>query len=128
MILLSTFSFSPHTLADLEPEPPSIPNLIAMYSKEYKVSAKTMTAVINCENKPLDPELQSELKYKKGNRWKQPAGSREQSFGLVQIHLPDHPEITKAEATDPDFSIEFLADQLSRGRGSQWTCYRKLRG
>lgn len=48
------------------------------------------------------------------------------SFGLVQIHLPAHPDITKEQALDPYFSIDYLVKKLSQGEGEQWTCYRMV--
>lgn len=50
-------------------------------------------------------------------------GDGGQSYGLVQIHLPAHPQITKAEASDPLFSLEFLAQNLKAGAGHLWSCY-----
>jgi len=35
---------------------------------------------------------------------------REPSFGLAQIHLPSHPSVSKEEALDAYFSIDFLVD------------------
>lgn len=124
--LLLTSSFH-YTAADEPlPEPPTIQELVTQYSQEYNVSPKIMMAVIKCENTELDPELQSRMKYKKNNRWGKPAGSFEQSYGLVQIHLPDNPSVSLEEATDPEFSIEFLAQKLKAGRGNMWTCFRKI--
>lgn len=49
------------------------------------------------------------------------------SYGLSQIHLPAHPEITKAEALDPDYAVAYMARMFSIGQHGQWTCYRMLR-
>lgn len=90
----------------------------------YGVSASLMIAIIDCENRSWTANLQSGHYYKK-DRPKQGlvTGQREQSFGLVQIHLPDHPSISYEQATNPTFSIEFLARELSLNRGRQWSCY-----
>lgn len=53
-------------------------------------------------------------------------GGIERSFGISQIHLPDHPHVSKAQAQDPDFSVEFMAKAFKEGNQSWWTCYRKL--
>ena len=53
-------------------------------------------------------------------------GDNHQSWGLVQIHLPSHPEITKEMACDPDFALDFLAKQLAQGNGRLWTVWRGL--
>ena len=53
-------------------------------------------------------------------------GKREDSWGLVQIHLPSHPEISKEQALQPRFAVEFMAKQFSKGKASQWSYYRKV--
>lgn len=79
-----------------------------------------MTNVMNCENKELNPLLQSYVKNSSG-----PNG-REDSWGLVQIHKPSWPQFTHEEITDPDFAINFMAKQMSEGNSKIWTCYRML--
>lgn len=126
MIAISLISFSPNTIAETPAPKPTAQELVVKYSEEYDVSATKMIAIMKCENENFDPFYQSELTYKKGNRWKLPAGSREQSYGLVQIHLPDHDDITYEQATDPDFSVQYLAKNLHNGHGGMWSCARKL--
>jgi hypothetical protein len=53
-------------------------------------------------------------------------GDREQSFGLVQIHLPAHPQVSKEQALDPEFAINFLAKSLQNGKGGMWSCYKHI--
>lgn len=96
----------------------AIYKLIDKYANKYSVSSTTMLAIMKCENRSFDPTLQS---YHVKN------GVREESYGLVQIHLPSHPNVSYEQATDPEFSIEFLAKHLSQGKGSLWTCYRMLK-
>lgn len=97
----------------------SIPALISRYSALYEVSEGIMWKVINCENRDLDPKLQSYHPDPTG-----PNG-REDSWGIVQIHLPSWKgQITWEQATDPEFSIRFLAQKLAEGKGHLWTCYR----
>jgi hypothetical protein len=93
------------------------------YAEIHKNNPKKIISTINCENTAWDVDLQSGLKYKPGNRWKQPAGSLEKSYGLAQIHLPDHPEISYKEAIDPDFAISYMAEHL--GRDVTWSCHKK---
>jgi len=93
--------------------------LIVEASQKWHVSRETMTDIVRCES-GFDQNIQS--------RHLRPDGSREQSFGLVQIHLPDHPEVTKGQALDPAFSIEFLARELSLGNGWMWTCFKIISG
>lgn len=62
-----------------------------------------------------DSEGQSNHKYK--------SGGREESWGLSQIHLPAHPDITKEQATDAQWALDWTAKEFSKGRASQWTCW-----
>lgn len=50
-------------------------------------------------------------------------GDNGTSFGLVQIHLIAHPDITKTQALDPAFAVDFLAHQIALGNGHIWSCY-----
>ena len=80
-------------------------------SEATGVSYDTMYAVIDCES-GFNPNA---------------VGDSGHSFGLVQIYLDYHPTVTKSQALDPDFAIEFLADKLSKNQGYLWTCYRSLK-
>lgn len=102
-----------------------VEGLVNKYSAQYGVSKVEMMRTLTNENDTFQFNRQSGLKYKAGNRWGLPAGSREQSFGVAQIHLPDHPKITKAQATDPDFAVEFMAKQFAKGNARMWMGYTK---
>jgi len=130
----------PFTVAYQAPEPPEpvetpteisepdIESLITQFSAQYGVSEYVMYEVIRCETAgTFDPSIQSFVYY----TFTDPSigiykGEREKSYGLAQIHLPHHPDITYEQATDPEFALEFLASNLSAGRGYLWTCYRNL--
>lgn len=93
-------------------------HLVEKYADEYNVSATTMRRVIDCENTQWDEKKQSEIINKHG--------VREDSWGLSQIHLPSHPHITKEQAQDAVFSIEFMAQEFANGKQTKWSCYKKL--
>lgn len=84
-----------------------------------------MTAIIHCESQG-STTIQSNHRYSTYVPKGYQVGDREQSFGLVQIHLPAHPNITKEQAINPEFAIEFLAKNLKAGRASMWTCAKTL--
>lgn len=86
-------------------------------AKEYGVSAQLMRDIIKCESN-WDADIQSNhiLSY-----------GREKSFGLVQIHLPSHPNVSYEEAIDPAFAIDFLASHIADGSARMWTCYKMVR-
>ncbi len=95
------------------------------YAELYNVSPQKMLQVISCENDTWNIRRQSELHYnfsspKRGIIY----GEQEKSFGLVMIHLPDHPEITYDQAINPDFAIQYLARKLHDGKGKMWSCYK----
>lgn len=48
------------------------------------------------------------------------------SWGVAQIHLPAHPDISKKEALNPIFSINLAASYFAAGDAGLWTCYRQL--
>lgn len=139
LVIMATFSLNPVNLVaedvveTIEKTPcmvqesdrECVERLVGIYAKKYKVSAGSMMNTLENENHTFDFDRQSGLKYKKGNRWKQPAGSREQSFGIAQIHLPDHPNVTMEEATDPEFAVEFMAQNFAKGKQSMWMGYEK---
>lgn len=95
--------------------PARIDQEIVTQAKAYGVSAEVMRKVIACESMG-STTIQS--------YHRRPDGTREQSFGLVQIHLPDWPEVTRDQAIDPKFAIDFLASHLAEGQGNLWSCYR----
>ncbi len=90
--------------------------LIKEKALKYGVSAEIMQKVVNCESNG-STTIQSNYYWK---------GKREESYGLSQINLPHHPNITYSQATDADFSIDFLASELAQGHGYLWTCFRLL--
>lgn len=91
-------------------KPLSTIGLISHYSALYGVSSSTVYKVLECESKLSASAV----------------GDHGTSFGIAQIHLPAHPEISKIEALDPYFSIEWTARQMSTGHGNMWSCFRNM--
>lgn len=88
----------------------SIEDKARKIAKEYDVSFDIMNKIIENESKWISSAV----------------GDNDESYGLVQIHLPSHPEITKEQALDPEFALNFLAREIKAGREWQWTscnCY-----
>ena len=48
---------------------------------------------------------------------------RENSWGVAQIHLPSHPEISKEQALNPFWSINWMVDEWLKGNEWKWTCW-----
>lgn len=53
-------------------------------------------------------------------------GDHGQSYGIVQIYLLAHKDITGVEALDPFFALDWMAKQWSLHKEYMWTCYRDL--
>ncbi len=89
----------------------SLSDLIDLYAEKYEIDKNILHKVIKCESG-----------YKINA-----VGDGGNSFGLVQIHLPSHPEITKEQALDKFFAIDYLARKISEGKGKMWTCFRMIK-
>lgn len=109
-VIYDTYEHSYKTEAEIK-------QLIKAKANQYQVSSLIMEEVIRCESN-FNTTVQS--------RHIQKDGTQERSFGLVQINTDYNPHITRNMANDPYFSVDFLASNLSEGRGYLWTCWRQL--
>ena len=83
-------------------------------------------SVVNCESR-FNPTVQSEHRYNFNDPSRGiKAGEREQSFGLSQIHIPDH-DVTIEQAQNPVFALNYMADLWEEGKQGLWSCYRMLK-
>ena len=82
----------------------------------------------------LGASLYSTLRYESGG-WqngqsyvKDPTGpnGREDSWGVCQIHLPSHPDVSKEQALDVEFCVDFTIQKFNEGKARLWTGYRLL--
>ncbi len=90
----------------------SIPEIVEYFANQYKVSAPQMLATMRCE---------SSLNVKA-------VGDSGTSFGIAQIHLPAHRDITREQAQDAVFATEFMAREFARSNQKIWSCYQMLYG
>ena len=87
-----------------------IETLISYYSNKHQVNEDEMLATAKCESGLNISAI----------------GDGGLSIGIVQIHLPAHPEITKEQALNPVFSIDFMAKEFKKGNQWKWTCWRNI--
>lgn len=85
------------------------PDIIAAYAVKYGIPAQPLIDTLKCES----------------NFNASAVGDSGTSFGVAQVHLPAHPEITKAEALDPLWAINWTAEEFAAGDADLWSCYRK---
>lgn len=103
---------------DIPPERPNLP-VVKSLGKEAIISLiKQKSAYYGVEAIIPIAIVEAESSYKVNA-----VGDGGNSYGLVQIHLPSHPTITKEQALDPYFAIDFLVLNLSKGKCKMWsTC------
>lgn len=111
--------------ADFEKRLQIVTEIVKRKALQYGVSETQMLVTLKCENRDLVTTLQSGHRYRfedlrRGIR----IGEQERSFGLSQIHLPDHPSVSYEQATDPEYAIDFMAEHFSRGQQRQWSCWK----
>ena len=91
-------------------QPQTVEQAVKVYGDKYGVNEDLLNYIIKCES---GFNISS-------------VGDKGKSFGLVQIHLPSHPEVTKQQALDFNFAVEFLSKNIAEGKADMWTCYRNL--
>lgn len=88
--------------------------LIQKYADKWQISPSLTASIIYCES--------SNNRYALND-----TPGVEFSVGLVQINLLAHKNITREQAEDPDFAINFAAENIAKGKADKmWVnCYRK---
>lgn len=96
----------------------TIEALVRTVQAQYDLSGSFYTT-LKCESAGWQNE-QSQVPHAAG-----PNGL-EDSWGVAQIHLPDHPDVTKTEALDPIFAVPWAAKEFATGHANLFTCYNLL--
>lgn len=97
----------PIAYASEVPEAPKLTpeGLISSISAEYGVSSTTLYNLAYSESH-LDPSA---------------VGDSGDSVGIVQIRLKSHPDVSREQALDPEFSLRWAALEILAGNISQWS-------
>ena len=108
---------------------PTVEEQIQAIATLHGINPQKFLALVKCENLSLDPNLQSNLRY----NFSDPKlgivkGTRERSYGLLQIHAPSHPGITMAQMTSAEWSLNWGAEQIAKGNASQWKICSRVAG
>ncbi|MCX6743968.1 MAG: hypothetical protein NTX82_00390 [Candidatus Parcubacteria bacterium] len=53
-------------------------------------------------------------------------GDENNSYGLYQIFLKWHPDVTLEQAQDIDFATRWTANKIRQGQGDLWSCWSKI--
>lgn len=108
------------------PSSDTIEALITRYAGKYGVNPGVMHFTVSCETAgTFDPTIQSEARYTADHpEWGVKAGDREQSYGLAQIHIPSNRGVTRAQASDADYALDFMARHMAAGEYWRWSCLK----
>lgn len=96
---------SDQAVQDLPVASSSINALIDFYAQYYAVSSSTMRTIVKNESGYDQYAI----------------GDHGTSYGLVQVHLPAHPDVSVAQAYSPYYALNFLAENLASGSCRIWT-------
>lgn len=99
--------------------PPSKAETAADYEAYARYEAKVEG--VNADH--LVATLRCESHFKAGA-----IGDHGKSYGLAQIHLPDHPKVTREQALDGYWAIDFTIQAFLDGDANLWSCWRKFYG
>lgn len=100
----------------------SIDDLIHQTVIKYGLNYQHFYGTLSCESEGFkDVSIQSQVPDPSS-----PDGY-EQSYGISQINLPSHPDISYASATDPSFAINYAGELFASGQETQLHCYKILK-
>ena len=114
LIFFGYFACFSHTTVEYvhaeAPQPLTTKELVVKYAEQYHVSQVTLNRIIGCESGFNADAI----------------GDHGKSYGLVQIYLPSHKNISKADALDPEFAVSYLAKNIANNTDN-WSCQKILK-
>lgn len=94
----------------------NLEKLVLAIQAKYELSS-SFYRTLSCESAGFkDPAIQSGWYHN---------GIREESYGVAQINLPSHKDITKSQAIDPEWAVIWAAKEFKAGRQYQWSCWKQ---
>jgi len=51
-------------------------------------------------------------------------GDNGNSYGLIQIHRPSHPELSLETIKNVKWELDYIVSEFKAGHQNQWSCYR----
>jgi hypothetical protein len=129
-LLLATASVTTTTVL------PTMPIVIEQRVEEPKAelnSTSTVRSYIEEEaiKKGVDPKLATSISdcesgfVPQQSKHLTKTGEREDSWGVWQINLPHHPNVTREQAMDVRFSTEYSLELIKKGKAHLWSCNPK---
>jgi hypothetical protein len=107
---------TPLIVSKIAPEAPKIAQVDTSSPEWVKARIKAYADFYDQDYGVMDAIVKAESNYNP-----EAIGDSGKSHGLVQIFLPAHKEVTKEQAHNIDFSLDFLAKNLKAGKCRIWT-------
>lgn len=104
-------------IAHAEERPIDVHQLVKDTAQKYHLNYEHLSKTIECE---------SGFQIKKQSEYIKPDGTRERSFGIAQINLDAHPDITYEQATNPEWAMNWMGNEWSKDNAKIWSCWRQL--
>ncbi len=97
MAVAQTFDYSTSTLRAYA----------LMDARDYRINAAQFLGTLKCES-----------------HFQWDAVSKTDDYGVAQINAKAHPDITRAQALNPYWSIDWAAQAFANGQQRMWVCWR----
>ncbi len=97
--------------ATITPREIVAPNLVALASstaEKYHLNTEHFLKVINCES-GFNPNIR---------------GDNGLARGIAQIRSDYHPDISDAQADDPRWALNWMAQEWAADRAYEWRCWK----
>ena len=129
-VLLLLFWFLPTFGASrVSPLPPAetleIERTATFEAEQYQPLSPHEIIIKTAKNGGVNPDVALAIAKCESGLNPLAVGDGGQSRGLWQIHRPSWPEITDAQAFDPEWSTAWAVEKL-KSRPAHWTCWRIL--
>lgn len=86
---------------------PDLHTFASTTAQQYGLDPLLFSKVITCES-----------------QWRPEATSSTADFGIVQIHLASHSDVSLEQANNPYWAITWMAQQWVAKHQTWWTCYK----
>lgn len=96
---------------------------VAEAAPDYSTSTLRAFAVSVAQGQHLNVAHFVDVVYCESRFDYQAIGDSGTSYGIAQIHLPAHPDISKKQALDPYWSLTWMANEWSQDRANEWSCW-----
>lgn len=91
----------------------TVQEMISRKATEMDVDPKLALRIANCESSFV-PQQSKIINPR--------TGEREKSFGIWQIHIPSHPDVSIEQAMDPEWSTDWAMPRL-KDNPNLWSCF-----